>query len=44
MQLISILINDLSNPIEIQAWLGSNPTATVASVQIVDSRAFILYQ
>ena len=43
MTVVSIMINDLSNPAEVQAWLDANPSVSIQFVQIQINRFYIFY-
>ena len=43
MTVISIMINDLANPIEVQTWMDANPTVSIQFIQIQTNRVYIFY-
>lgn len=43
MNAISIMINDLSNPIEVQNWFDANPNVSIQTIQVQENRVYIFY-
>ena len=44
MQIIAVAANDLTNPVEVNAWFVNNPTIALHSIVIEGSWFYIVYQ
>lgn len=43
MTVATILVVDLTNPVEVQAWLDANPNITINNVAFQDHAFYIFY-
>lgn len=44
MQIVAISVNDLRNPVEVNDWLGANPSAIVKLVDLGGSIFYLYYE